>query len=148
MARVVARPSPVTDRVRALILSGERHAWSLEDLHEAARAELPTAVFSTIFRAVEVLERQGVVRRVDLGDGRVRYESAGTHHEHIKCTSCGTVEEVPGCVVEEATAGVQRRTRYVVTGHQVVFTGLCPRCVPRTPSGRRRTPAPRPAARG
>ncbi|HKF75936.1 MAG TPA: transcriptional repressor [Candidatus Dormibacteraeota bacterium] len=138
MASTVPRPSPVTDRVRTLILSGSRHAWSLDELHETVRSDLPTAVFSTIFRAVLELERRGLVRRVDVGDSRVRYESAGVHHEHIKCTSCGSVEEVPGCVVEEATAGVQRRTRYMITGHQVIFTGLCPRCAPRTTSRRRR----------
>jgi Fur family ferric uptake transcriptional regulator len=134
----------VTDRVRALVLAGERHAWSLDELHEAVRGEIPTAVYSSVFRAVLDLERRGTVRRVDLGDGKVRYEPEGTHHEHVKCTACGTVAEVPGCVVEEATAAVQRQTSFVITGHRVVFTGLCPRCVPRIPAGRRRHAPVRP----
>jgi Fe2+ or Zn2+ uptake regulation protein len=138
----VPRPSPVTDRVRALILTGDIHTWSLDELHVAVREDIPTAVFSSIFRAVQDLERRNIVRRVDLGDGKVRYEARSSHHEHIKCTSCGSVAEVPGCVVEEATTTVQRRTRFVVTGHQVVFSGLCPKCVPRTPSGRRRPVVP------
>jgi Fe2+ or Zn2+ uptake regulation protein len=136
----VPRPSPVTDRVRALILGGDRHAWSLDELHERVREAIPSAVFSSIFRAVADLERRGVVRRVDLGDGRPRYEASSSHHEHIRCTSCGSIAEVPGCVIGEVSASVQRRTHYVVTGHEVVFSGLCPKCVPRTPSGRRRLP--------
>ena len=132
--RAVPRPSPVTDRVRALLLAGERHAWSLDELHEGVREEIPGAVFSSIFRAVTDLERRGVVRRVDLGDGRPRYEGTGSHHEHIRCTSCGSVAEVPGCVIGEVTASVQRQTNYVVTGHEVVFSGLCPNCVPGTSS--------------
>jgi Fe2+ or Zn2+ uptake regulation protein len=140
----VPRPSPVTDCVQALILGGDRHAWSLEELHDAVREDVPTAVFSSIFRAVADLERRELVRRVDVGDGRVRYEAGGGHHEHIRCTSCGSVEEVPGCVVEEATVSVQRQTRFVVTGHQVVFSGLCPACAP-TGRARRRRAAPEPA---
>jgi Fur family peroxide stress response transcriptional regulator len=138
----VPRPSPVTDRVQTLILGGDRHAWSLEELHDAVREDVPTAVFSSIFRAVADLERRELVRRVDVGDGRVRYEAGGVHHEHIRCTSCGSVEEVPGCVVEEATVSVQRQTRFVVTGHQVVFSGLCPACAPRSRGRRRAAPEP------
>ena len=102
------------------------------------REEIPSAVFSSIFRAIADLERRGVVRRVDIGDSKPRYEGRSGHHEHIRCTSCGSVAEVPGCVIGEVAASVQRRTRYVVTGHEVLFSGLCPKCVPRTPSGRRR----------
>jgi Fe2+ or Zn2+ uptake regulation protein len=35
---------------------------------------------------------------------------------------------VPGCVVEEAAAQVQKSTGYQVSSHQVVFSGVCPTC--------------------
>jgi len=31
-------------------------------------------------------------------------------------------------VLDDATAGVQKSTGFVVTSHQLVFGGLCPRC--------------------
>jgi Fur family peroxide stress response transcriptional regulator len=122
------RPSPVTDAVRALVASEDHHAWSLDELLHSVRRRIPTADYSTIFRAVAMLERQGVVDRIDLGDGKGRFESHRAHHEHVRCTSCGQVEEVPGCVVQGSMVEVQRATGYQVSGHQVVFAGLCPDC--------------------
>ena len=122
------RPSPVTDTVRALLGSGERHSWSLEELHEGARNRLGSADYSTVFRAVSALEREGAIARVDVGDGRARYELADDHHEHVRCDACGRVAEVPGCALDDVAAAVEARTGFVVQSHQLVFTGLCPEC--------------------
>ena len=132
------RPSPVTDAVRALVLTDNHHAWSLDELLAAVRADVDSADFSTVFRAVANLERSGMVDRIDVGDGKTRYEARRAHHEHIRCTSCGRVAEVPGCVLDQAVASVQRRTGFRVADHQVVFTGLCPDCrrQPKTSSRR------------
>jgi Fur family ferric uptake transcriptional regulator len=129
----------VTDAVRAVIASEDRHAWALDELLEAVRKRIPSADFSTVFRAMQSLERVGVVDQVDLGDGKARYETRREHHEHIRCTVCGTVAEVPGCVVEDAVVQVQRRTGYQVSSHQVVFAGVCRPC--RTAARRERSTA-------
>jgi Fur family transcriptional regulator, ferric uptake regulator len=124
----VPRPSPVTDALRALVLADDRHAWSLDELQASVRTRIPSADFSTVLRAMSALERAGVVDRVDLGDGKARYEGRRQHHEHIRCTVCGSVAEVPGCVVEGAVADVERRTGYQVLSHRVVFGGVCRSC--------------------
>jgi Fur family ferric uptake transcriptional regulator len=122
------RPSPVTDEVRRLLQAGERHAWSLNELHQGARQTLGSADYSSVFRAVAALERDGVIRRIDLGDGQARYELSDDHHEHIRCERCGRVEEVAACVLEDVGARIQELTGFEVTGHQVVFGGLCADC--------------------
>jgi len=118
----------VTDAVKAVIAGEDRHAWALDELLDAVRRQIPTADFSTVFRAMQALERAGQVDQVDLGDGKARYETRRDHHEHIRCTVCGLVSEVPGCVVEDVVAQIQRRTGFVVNGHQVVFAGVCRPC--------------------
>jgi Fe2+ or Zn2+ uptake regulation protein len=124
----VPRPSPVTDAVREAFEGQAMHVWSIDQLHEAVRSVLGGADYSTVFRAVTAMEREGLVRRVDLGDGKAYYEVGEDHHEHIRCDSCGRVAEVPGCVLDDATSGVQRSTGFVVTSHRLVFGGLCARC--------------------
>jgi len=122
------RPSPVTDAVRSLI-EGEGHrAWSLDELLEEVKQQIATANFSTVLRAVWALEKRSLVQRVELGDGKARYEAPRDHHEHVRCIQCGAIAEVPGCVVDEAAAGIEAQTGYVVRSHQVVFAGLCPDC--------------------
>ncbi len=124
----MARPSPVSDRVRTLFSTEGRHLWSIDELHAEVVRALGAADYSTVFRAVSGLERDGIVNRIDLGDGKVHYELFEEHHEHIRCELCGRVVEVPGCVLEDASAAVTSSTGFKVTSHQLLFSGVCPDC--------------------
>ena len=139
----MARPSPVSDQVRTLFEAEQKHLWSIDELHEAVVHSLGAADYSTVFRAVSGMEREGAIKRIDLGDGKVHYELAEDHHEHIRCESCGRVVEVPGCVLEDAERSVKTSTGFVVTSHQLLFTGLCPDCA--GAAGQRRAAAGLPA---
>ena len=87
----VGRPSPVSDQVRTLFDAEGRHLWSIDELHTAVVESLGAADYSTVFRAVVAMERDGDIQRIDLGDGKVHYELSDEHHEHIRCDSCGRV---------------------------------------------------------
>lgn len=127
--RAVPRPSPVTDEVKRLLLSGGKHAWSLEELLEGVRSTLGAADPSSVFRATVTLEQSGLIDRLDLGDGRSHYELRDDHHEHVRCESCGRIAEVRGCVVDDASARIEAKTGFIVSSHQIVFVGRCPDCV-------------------
>jgi Fe2+ or Zn2+ uptake regulation protein len=123
------RPSPVRDRVRDLVLSGSLHAWTIEELLARVRKDVATADYSTVFRAVSYLEEKDLIRKVDVGDGRGRYETADRHHDHVQCERCGRISESgTRCLLENAAEKVSRATGYKVLSHHLVFTGLCPEC--------------------
>ncbi|HLH68810.1 MAG TPA: transcriptional repressor [Candidatus Dormibacteraeota bacterium] len=124
------RPSSVRNAVADLFQGGGRHAWSIEELHQALIASGRPADPSSVFRAVAYLHDRGQLTRVEV-DGRVRYEVAGAHHDHVRCEGCGALAPVPRCVLEgleglepEVTAG----TGFSITGHQLIFSGRCPGC--------------------
>jgi Fur family ferric uptake transcriptional regulator len=125
----MARPSPVSDQVRNLFAAERKHLWSIDELHGAVVEALGAADYSTVFRAVSGMEKDGLINRIDLGDGKVHYERSDEHHEHVRCDSCGRVVEVPGCVLENAASAVKESTGFVVTSHQLLFNGVCPECV-------------------
>jgi Fur family transcriptional regulator, peroxide stress response regulator len=124
----VARPSRVREAVSGLIGGHARHDWSIEDLLDGLAAEGHRADFSSVFRALAQLEEGGEVRRVDLGDGKSRFEAAGKHHDHVRCGACGAVAGVPCSLLDRVASRVERQTGYAVSGHRLVFTGLCPGC--------------------
>ena len=124
----MARPSHVRDSVRRLLQGSDRHDWSIEDLHAGILAVGLTADYSSVFRAVTRLEREGVIAHVVLGDARVRYELSGRHHDHVRCEDCGVVSPLPECLLPRAEARVEQGTGFAVTSHRLVFSGLCPAC--------------------
>ena len=126
---IMARPSPVSDHVKLLFSASDtRHLWSIDELHGAVVKALGTADYSTVFRAVSGMEREGLIKRIDLGDGKVHYERTEAHHEHIRCDDCGRVAEVEGCVLEGVSSAITNSTGFKVTSHQLLFSGICPDC--------------------
>ncbi len=123
------RPSPVRDALREVFSSQDHRAWSLDELLERVRSTVGSGDYSTVFRAVGVLEKEGVIQGVNLGDGLSRYEARRDHHEHVRCDVCGRVAEVPGCVLEGAAKEIEESTGYRLRGHSLVFSGICPACV-------------------
>lgn len=124
----MSRPSHVRDSVRQVMTEGGRHDWSIEDVHAAVLARGRLADFSSVFRAVIRLESEGAIRRVSLGDDRLHFEASGHHHDHIRCESCGAVSPLPECLLQRAEPRVERGTGFAITGHRLVFSGLCPNC--------------------
>ncbi|HVB78000.1 MAG TPA: transcriptional repressor [Candidatus Nitrosotalea sp.] len=122
------RPSPVSDAVWGVLSAHTRHAWPLDELHQAVRQRLGGADYSSVFRAVAALEDRGLVDRVELGDGKSHYELHEDHHEHVRCQVCGCVAEVPGCVLADVPGAVEASTGFQVLAHRLVFSGLCPAC--------------------
>ena len=124
----MARPSHVRDAVREALTDSSRHDWAIDDVLRELRARGVPADFSSVFRALAYWEREGLVARVELGDGKARFEAVHSHHEHVRCESCGAVAAVPGCPVETARSQVERATGFAITGHRLLFSGLCGDC--------------------
>jgi len=130
----MAPPSPVRDQVRLILTTPGRHVWSIDELQQAVSASLGGADYSSVFRAVAGMEREGLVDKIDLGDGKAHFELREDHHEHIRCDSCGRVVGVPGCILENATSAVESDTGFTITSHQVLFSGICPDCAGAAPT--------------
>ena len=124
----MARPSHVRDAVSELVAGSERHGWTLDDAHAALGVRGVNADPSSVYRALVRLAEAGELERVELGDGRARFERPGGHHEHIVCTKCGEVAEIPGCLIDTAVPEVERRTGFAVSGHSLTFAGRCAGC--------------------
>jgi Fur family ferric uptake transcriptional regulator len=124
----VARPSRVRSAIGELVASSARHGWTIEEVRRALADRGLDADPSSVFRGLVRLGEEGEIDRVDLGDGKLRFEARRGHHEHVRCEACGSVREVPGCLVEEVIPEIERQTGFVITGHRVLLGGRCERC--------------------
>lgn len=127
----MARPSHVRDAIGRLIADSDRHDWTVESVSAALAARGVPANPSSVFRGLVRLSEEGALERVELGDGRLRFEASGVHHEHVRCERCGAVEAVAGCLAEPVIPLVERQTGFTVTAHRIVFAGICGDCTGR-----------------
>jgi Fur family ferric uptake transcriptional regulator len=97
-----------------------------QEIYEALERKVGLA---SVYRMLERLDEQGLVQRIDLGDGIVRYEPAReAHHHHLVCGECGKVEPFADQKLERAIEAVEERSGYSVVGHEVVLRGSCADC--------------------
>lgn len=105
-------------------------AQQIEDALRTRRGERAVGRAS-IYRALELLHDQGLINRLDLGDGIARYETAdpaGDHHHHLVCDRCGRLVAFDDPALERAIHGVSERLGMRVNSHDVVLRGACENC--------------------
>jgi Fur family ferric uptake transcriptional regulator len=87
---------------------------------------------ATIYRAMQLLEKLGMVKRFDFGDGAARFELVGEgddgHHHHLVCTRCAEVVEIGECFPAEIENRIARANGFKAVTHRLEFFGLCPGC--------------------
>jgi Fur family ferric uptake transcriptional regulator len=86
---------------------------------------------ASIYRALELLERLRLARRVDAGEDVARYEPVdpgGGHHHHLVCDRCGEVAAFEDVELERAIARLASKVDYSVDAHDVTLRGACPAC--------------------
>jgi Fur family ferric uptake transcriptional regulator len=101
-----------------------------QEIHEALRARGSRIGLASVYRMLDRLTEQGLVQRIEIGDGIVRYEPAGhgEHHHHLVCGDCGKVEPFEDTRLEQAIEAVEERSGYSVVGHEVLLRGSCADC--------------------
>jgi Fur family ferric uptake transcriptional regulator len=118
-------------RASVLELLARQHCClTAQEIHDGLRADDRRIGIASVYRALELLARLELVRRVDIGPAAC-YEPAypgGEHHHHAVCESCGKVAAFEDRALEEAIARVARRQSFNVAVHEVTLRGSCPEC--------------------
>lgn len=139
----VSRASGLHERLRreSCKMTGPRRAI-LRVLGEQARPLSSQEIFrrlpqgagdlTTVYRAIQLLERFGMVKRFHLGDGVARFalldERRHGHQHHLVCTRCSSMVEIGDCVVRELEERIAARSQFKAVTHRLEFFGVCPAC--------------------
>jgi len=83
---------------------------------------------ATVFRILNVLTGHGILRKLEFGEGKARYELNNSDHHHFICESCGTVEDVSDCNIGELEEEISKKKKFHIKRHSLEFFGLCNNC--------------------
>jgi Fur family transcriptional regulator, ferric uptake regulator len=101
-----------------------------QEVFDGLRIDGRVVGIASVYRALDLLARLGLVRRVDMGTAS-GYEPAlpgGHHHHHLVCDRCGKVSSFEDQGLEDAIDRLSRRLKHSVAEHDVVLRGACPDC--------------------
>jgi Fur family ferric uptake transcriptional regulator len=82
----------------------------------------------TVYRIIEYLYRNGVLERLDFGEGKFRYEVKKGDHHHLICDTCGRIEDVSDNLTKEYENDIKKNKGFLVKKHSLEFFGICSNC--------------------
>ena len=96
------------------------------ELFTMVRKRLPRISLGTVYRNLEVLYQSGQINKLELAGTETRYDGMLEPHLHIRCTECGTIQDLmdPSLVA----ARPPELDGFLVKGCRLEYFGTCPAC--------------------
>ncbi len=116
---------------RALVLEAVNelrcHATADEVYHMIAQKHSGVSR-GTVYRNLNLLSVIGAIRKLEMPGGADRYDHLCHNHYHIRCEKCGRVSDVNMEFMTDLENRVHDTLGFLLTGHELVFKGICPDC--------------------
>ena len=129
-------------REKRWLMNGKRYSRQRELIYEALRqteqhptAEMiyqwlkpanPSLSLGTVYRNLNLLADEGAIRRMAFPVER--YDAKTMPHPHFCCDQCGAVYDLHLPYDAELDRQALLASGHDVTGHEVVFHGICTKC--------------------
>ena len=83
---------------------------------------------TTVYRNLQVLVKQGLVRSRHLPTGEVLYAPVERDIHHLTCVSCGETTRLEGCPVKTMNTPKKISKKFELLFHTLEYFGLCQDC--------------------
>lgn len=116
---------------RAAILEEVRSAdghLTAGEIFERVHRKYPSIAYGTVYRTLHLFAERGLILEFPFGDQASRFDKRTDRHDHVHCTRCGLLTDVDVPTALFARHVAEDQTGFQITGHQTVFSGICPAC--------------------
>ncbi len=84
---------------------------------------------ATVFRIINLFSEKGLVKSIQLNEGKFRYElAARPDHHHLVCAKCGDIEDISDCNINALEKEIEKKKKFKVASHSLEFFGVCKLC--------------------
>ena len=99
-----------------------------DEVYAMVRKRLPRISLGTVYRNLEILSTSGLIQKIGPPTNQMRFDGNTENHYHIRCVSCGRVEDAPVESLDNVEKAIRSHSDYSILGHRLEFMGLCPDC--------------------
>ncbi len=116
-------------KILEIFQKAEQRHMTADDVYRLLLAEHSDIGLATVYRVLTQFEQAGILSRNHFEAGKAVYELRNeSHHDHLVCISCGTVEEFLDAEIERRQRNVASTRGWTLQDHAMSLYGLCPAC--------------------
>jgi Fur family peroxide stress response transcriptional regulator len=110
-----------------ILAKSEEHP-NAEMIYDKVRYNYPTISLATVYKNLEILKSIGLIQILNVGEDSFRYDADTSIHPHVRCLTCGTVENLHQVDSKSFIEEVIEKCDYLLHGQHFYFLGICPDC--------------------
>lgn len=101
-----------------------------DELHSLIKKKHPSIGRVTVYRTLEMLNKNNLLCRVNIGSAARNYliKRPREHHHHIICSGCGKVADFNHCLMDRLSTQISEQTSFDIESHIFEVYGLCGEC--------------------
>ena len=99
-----------------------------QELHRLLINKGKSIGLTTVYRNLQILLKQGLIRSRHLPTGEVLYTPVDRDIHHLTCVQCGETSKLEGCPVESIHTPKKNTKKFQLLFHTLEFFGLCQNC--------------------
>ena len=107
-------------------------------IHARLRHTMSSLSQATVYRILEFLEREGLVRRVSTTDGAGRFDANTSCHQHLVCRVCGRMQDYEERSLSKLSLPRQPVPGFVAEALDIRIVGTCEGCLGQSHGGSQR----------
>ena len=100
------------------------------EIYGSVRARLPRISLGTVYRNLDVLHEDGMIHKIENAGADTRYDGRLEPHDHVRCTRCGALRDMPGRSAHPAATSPPGAevAGIAIAGWRLEYFGLCREC--------------------
>jgi Fur family ferric uptake transcriptional regulator len=102
---------------------------SAEDIIQYVQSRMPGVNKSTIYRTLELLEKNDCVFKSESESGTIYHHAEEGHHHHLVCSKCGKTVDCDEDIFAPVEKALWEKHGFQIDFKHVVMSGLCKSCL-------------------
>jgi Fur family ferric uptake transcriptional regulator len=122
------RLTPQREMIIQVIAHSERH-MSAEEIFAEMQKRTQATNLTTVYRTLDMLWKEGLACRNDLGEGRIVYAAMRHgHHIHLVCRFCNHVIDADPPVLKQLSDEISSKYNFEADLKHISIFGICADC--------------------
>lgn len=120
------------EKILKILIENKYKHLTVGDIYCLSQQDNHPIALPTIYRTLDMLEKNGIITKNDFGDGAARYEFKRTKneiHHHLICEKCGKIIHITGLLPSNLSELLMKEKGFQSKYQSLKIYGLCQECL-------------------